>query len=555
MLEHDEFATLSHLKMTLEGMEAWTAMLAHVLGVGTLADTDYYSDKIVAHDQPGWDNRRTHRREVDRYLTKVFGKEFVVGVGDYDSWVSAPERAIARRMFQLLNYCYALPSVKGPMFDRDEYLVLIRSTYNRLGVATGTIMPSKNRHTSAQAALRWVTTEYGAIFLKSAAAAGYPGDGYVADLSSMENRPVREGYRRIGGRMHLNSSLTRVHKLVLGGVEYRPDDREWDGALYVFRSACLYEGVAGPHTTHSHLLDGALATTAARELPWDHPLRRFVAPFSVGTLAVTMGCTLAITGDAGILARHGGFTPEGVAMAHREWAQQWRMEAYADTLKRHGVAGLGADAYPYGFFAEKLSRVFTEFATEYVAVYWEDDEAVALDRGVQSFFRSYYELFPRQWCPHPPPKKVKNVQTLVAFMSRFLWAVTAQHEQTGNTADYLTSFDAGFVSVRATGTLDDLASLQPSKQNRLGVAYIQCLTAKAAPPLLFPRATDLTRFFLRSVASERCGKNFLAKMHAFREELNAWKMGALTHLPYEMRVRPMGAPCLDPQDIKCAVSV
>ncbi len=76
----------------------------------------------------------------------------------------------------------------------------------------------------------------------------------------------------------------------------------------------------------------------------------------MGTLAVTMGCTLAISGESGILARHGGFTAEGVAMAHREWAQQWRMEPFADTLRRHGVADLGADAYPYGHFAQTLSQ-------------------------------------------------------------------------------------------------------------------------------------------------------------------------------------------------------
>jgi len=359
---------------------------------------------------------------------------------------------------------------------------------------------------------------------------------------------MRPGYRTYGGAMYLTDDLKHVTKIVLQGTAYTPSDPEFAGALYVFRSGGVYEAVGGPHTVHAHYLDAALVTTCIREMDADHPFRRLLSPFTIASLAVTFGANLSIANDGAILERFGGFQPEGVKMMVREWTKRWRMESFADQLKRKGTAGLSAEAYPYGHFAEKLSYIFDKLADDYMDEYWPTDKDVAADAGLQAFFKSYHDLFPKKTCPNPPPPTCATRATLRSMTSRFMFAVTAQHEQTGNTADSLLAYDAGFVSVPAHGSLKDLASLQPSKQQRVAVQYIQGLTSKHAPSLYQADPKDFQRFLLPD-CDPSILKRYMARLWRLHTEVSGFKVA------HGIELRPMSAPALDPIDLKIAVTV
>jgi hypothetical protein len=407
----------------------------------------------------------------------------------------------------------------------------VRHTFTKLGIFNGYELPAGFDHTSEAGAIHWVTSGYGALFLEKDS----DGPGYVSNLKFMEDRPMREGYHTYGGAMYLTADLKHVTKIVLQGVAYKPTDPEWAGALYVFRSGGVYEAVGGPHTMHSHYLDAALVTTCVREMDPDHPLRRLLSPFTIASLAVTFGATISIAADGAILERFGGFKPEGVEMMCREWTKRWRMESFGDQLKRKGTAGLSAEAYPYGHFAEQLSHVFDALADEYMDEYWPTDKAVAGDAGIQSFFKSYNGIFPKKACPNPPPPECLSRATLRSFVSHFLFSVTAQHEQTGNTADSLLAYDAGFVSVPAHGNLSDLASLQPSKAQRVAVQYIQCLTSKHAPSLYQADPKDFQRFFLED-CDPNILKRYMARLWRLHQGLNDFKV------KHGIEIRPMSPP-------------
>lgn len=419
----------------------------------------------------------------------------------------------------------------------------MRDTFQRFGVYNGHAPPPGFDLHGEAAAIQWVTLGYGAGALRRDEASGR----FVADYASSEERPVRPGFRRVGGQLWLSPDLSRVVELRSFGRSYVPADAEFKGALYLLRTAMIIDQVAGPHTMWSHYLDAACVTTAIREIDYDHPLRRFVAPFTVGTLSVTYGAKLTVIDDRAMLARVSGFTAEGMAMMYTEAVREWRMETFRDACKRKGVAHFSAEQYPFAHWGQRLSACFEAFAADYVAQHWVSDAEVAADAELQLFFGKYSAMFPRI-CEHPPPPSVARRAELVTFMAHFMWAVTAQHEHTGNTADSLYAFEAGSVSAPAESVLDDVASLQPTKMNRLSVLYIQSLTTKQAPTLYRADESEVSRFFLPQ-RDQHVVKRFMDNLFALHLEINAFRTRA------GIPIRPMAPPIVDPVDIKIGVSV
>mmetsp|Transcript_2362 Transcript_2362/g.6894 ORF Transcript_2362/g.6894 Transcript_2362/m.6894 type:complete len:635 (+) Transcript_2362:104-2008(+) len=529
---------LIHMKMCWLGMEKWAAVSAHIVSVVGLADKNYLGTHNIPHrDLP------KHTRVKNRYLSKVYGYDFYVGECDYDSWISLENHINIDAFFEWLNAAYDLPKADGPQFHYDEFIKLLQRTYMRYGIYNGTPLPRDYDHTTEAAAIFWCTTGYGAMFMDRR-----PDGGYVSDLSHHENFPVRPGFAKYGGALHLSKDLKRVEKLVLHGKEYRPGDREWRGALYVFRSTGVSEAITKEHTLHAHFLWTGMVATLLREMHPNHPLRRFMSPFTINSLSITFGAKVTILGEGAILARNGGYTVEALDDVIRAQTSKWRMETYTEELRRRGMAGLSADAYPWGHFAEKLTAVYDRFISNYMSRYWPTDEAVRKDAGVQNFFKEWNGMFPKMHCPNPPPDKCESREVLKRFMNRFLFVVTAQHEQTGNTAEALMPFDAGFTSIRAGNGLHDLASMQPSKSNRIATQFIQALTSKHAPSLYRSNPRDVHQFFLADCPLSVTEK-FMAELWELHGEINEFRQS------HGIMIRQMAPPVLDPIDLKIAVTV
>merc|ERR1712190_695012 len=100
-------------------------------------------------------------------------------------------------------------------------------------------------------------------------------------------------------------------KLILRGDEYEPGDKDWEAAMYVFRTSCMIQGIFFPHTVHCHFLDGGFAATVSRQMDADHPFRRFLAPFTIGTINVNFGALEVIAARHGILWRESALCQKG----------------------------------------------------------------------------------------------------------------------------------------------------------------------------------------------------------------------------------------------------
>ncbi|KAG8456994.1 hypothetical protein KFE25_006606 [Diacronema lutheri] len=159
---HSHRGNMTHLRLCLNGMDHWTALLAHVLTIGGLTD----HDSLVNKHLPKHHEEMQHSRIKNEYLSSALGEDFVHGLGDYDGWIPQSNMRFFEKIFRTLNTSFPLPDTHGPRFHKEEYLHLVRDTFTKLGVFNGYELPAGFDHTSEGGAIHWVTSGYGALFLE-----------------------------------------------------------------------------------------------------------------------------------------------------------------------------------------------------------------------------------------------------------------------------------------------------------------------------------------------------------------------------------------------------
>lgn len=96
---HAHRGNMTHLRLTLNGMDKWTALLAHALQVSELTD----HDSLVNKHLPKHHEDKQHVRVKNEYLSRVLGEEFWHGQGDYDAWLPQSTMAFVKKVFYKLN--------------------------------------------------------------------------------------------------------------------------------------------------------------------------------------------------------------------------------------------------------------------------------------------------------------------------------------------------------------------------------------------------------------------------------------------------------------------
>ncbi|CAK0810817.1 unnamed protein product [Prorocentrum cordatum] len=122
---------------------------------------------------------------------------------------------------------------------------------------------------------------------------------FVVRSNALSNLPVRSGFERYGGDAYFDMGWNAV-KIVDAGlgplltdgtvnlVTSTPSDgAQWDRAKFRFRSSLSVLVTLVDHLYGIHLQTANIVVTAVREqLSADHPLRRFLTPFTFQTIAV-----------------------------------------------------------------------------------------------------------------------------------------------------------------------------------------------------------------------------------------------------------------------------
>lgn len=142
------------------------------------------------------------------------------------------------------------------------------------------------------------------------------------------------------------------------------------------------------------------------------------------------------------------------------------------TIEADATKSFSEELYPYGRDAAEFFEVISNFVSEYVDVYYKDDDAVTKDTELANFWDGLHTLEDNSAFPLLSGKPI-----LVEVLSTYIMLVTGIHNQVGNVADYLTNPTFAAAKIRPGATRSDL-------QGTFQGLNIGLMTSQITPRLL-----------------------------------------------------------------------
>eukprot|EP00913_Durusdinium_trenchii_P015080 g14142.t1 len=307
--------------------------------------------------------------------------------------------------------------------------------------------------------------------------------------------------------------------------------RRWERAKFRFRSSLFSLVTLVDHLYGIHLQTANLFVTALREqMSPEHPIRRFLTPFTYQTIAVNDNAAHNLTAPRSMGPRCFAFTERGLALAFAA-APNLLVNGQAVPEKEGGpnlkdyvayLKGKGIDT-EYWRQAMELHGIFETFLDEYLACYYPNKEDVAVSRGffftsgpnprsredlltdteLMKFANQFFmklegvtpESLSHKAVPFTSDAKAKWIATV-------MWTVTAGHEQEGAVEVY--AQDVSWTAFKI-GT----------KQTATSQALLMSFTSTPMPKLL---GDDWTHLFPKP---KDTSKDPAAAFRRFQENLKA----------------------------------
>ena len=207
---------------------------------------------------------------------------------------------------------------------------------------------------------------------------------FVVKTNALSALPVREGHERYGGDAYFDESWKPVMIVDHGlgpmqehddpvKVVTKPGDPEWARAKFRFRSSAFVLVTLVDHLYHVHLQTTNLFVTALREqLSADHPIRRFLTPFTYQTISINDNAKFNLVAPRSMGPRCFALTQKGLELAFTAAPNLvvpgtkdiFNLRTYIQQLKASGVDT------EYWRQALELYEIMERFVANYLSCYY-----------------------------------------------------------------------------------------------------------------------------------------------------------------------------------------
>jgi len=378
---------------------------------------------------------------------------------------------------------------------------------------------------------------------------------FVVRCNALAGLPVRKGFARYGGDAYFDSAWKPVKIVDLGykqevaddGREtptvIRPGDPRWEEAKFRFRSSLSVLVTLVDHLFGSHMQAANLMVTAVREcLDTDHPLRRFLTPFTYETISVNSNARQNLVAPKSMSSRCFAFSEQGLQMAfagapkliqagtevpRSEGGPLFNREKYAEWKKKQGVDT------EYWRQSTKFWHVVRRFVVRYLDYYYDTHADVARDKAIADMIR---QIVHQMHIVSPsdlghqeeedymdndgsPEKAEKVYEMIVDVISNLIVTCTAIHEQVGAVEAYVQ--DVAFCAFKWVP-----GALIGTKQTALAQAILMSFTST---PMLKLLGEDWTHLFIERPAPaqgalnpSQCFKYFQQDLRELAQQCDAY---------------------------------
>jgi len=345
---------------------------------------------------------------------------------------------------------------------------------------------------------------------------------WVVRTNFLADLPVRDGLDSYGGDCYFDAETWRVTKIIRRRPNarafdppdeqqdtYTPEHKDWEYIKFVFRSSLFSLVTLVDHLYAIHLQVGNVVTIAAREeLSPEHPIRRFLVPYSYQTISVNDNARNNLINPRSMGPRNFAFTDQGTALA---WAAAPSLfpsgpelrkafhndhtgyltilvdfEQYLTFLSKNGMNT------PYRVQALEYWRITKRFVVAFLKQYYPTPGDLAADVEARRFVQSSFEQM--QMTDHDalPELSADHLWFFTTnLITRFCYLVTAGHEHVGTVPVY--AQDVSFTAFQwPKGTTCG------TKQTAITSATLMAFTSLPMPMLLTEPGSggDWTHLFL-----------------------------------------------------------
>ncbi|OQS07110.1 hypothetical protein THRCLA_00867 [Thraustotheca clavata] len=253
------------------------------------------------------------------------------------------------------------------------------------------------------------------------------GSYYSITLEFMQGIEVRPGYATYGADAFFNSK-GKVTKIIRKGVTYRPKDDGWEYAKLCFRGSLNTRVTAVDHLLGIHLTVANYLVTSSREqLPPNHPLRRLIKPFTFRSVIVNFAASWGLIWPRAMLQRAFAVSEKGIDTLWKTGLASFKYEPFPEHMERQKV-----DTISMPFHEDGLDYWYIchTFVSDYLNLYYANDEALTQDTAVRAFWNFLNEKLPTGVRP-------LSLANLKDFITHAIVLVSAMHNHLGTLAEYV----------------------------------------------------------------------------------------------------------------------
>merc|ERR1719206_1334251 len=359
------------------------------------------------------------------------------------------------------------------------------------------------------------------------------GADFVADFSALSTFRVKPGYEQYGAIAYFDAKYSIVgiywchaKRMVM------PRDKDWEHAKYVWRTTMFAFVTVRDHLFETHVIESNLLTVSTiEELPPTHPLRHFLKPFIYRTVTINQRATKALSNERGLIHRCWAFDFPQVLEIFAFAADNYRFRTIPERVH---PSMKKVDDSVFGFHADAMAfwRVMRKYVAGFLAIHFEDAEAILRDRAINAFALRLSVLL------EVPPFECNgdDAERFIDVLTQLLCSVTGIHEHVGQVSDYIMSPDWMGTRLRANS---NMCSVQEYSQ----ILALVCATGMDSPKLM----GDWSHLIPKDEHYER--------VLALYNEWGADLITASDEVQRRNKTRKYPIEAFDPRKMECSVSV
>ena len=425
--------SLALFKMMFKGADLYTSLIWYLRGFYSISDPYVPAKYFKVEDRKAV---ATKEASID-----LDGLELQYGVNDFDA-PDRPMNSTFRLLYWMMRNAPEMQSSHMPMPSIDKYKAMLSEVFKSTFVA---YRPLDTDPDDPATVCAYFTSDFGAPWLER------KGDRYVVDLSHWESAELKCGgtiYENYGGYLEFDESHQDV-SITVQGIRYTPSDTGWGRARYILMSTALISVVLEQHTLQIHYLNSALFSLKARtHLTVNHPIYRFLRPFTLRSVMINEHAVHSILTESGLLFHGTALSWPAMVDLYKHAAKEYRHVPVPEVLRVKGLLDENSEqpSSPVVFAEEslKLYSIIERFVTGYIDLYYSDDMSVQSDRTLSEF---YQEIRKGQPDTSGIPEQLSK-KSLVDLLAVYIWNVTFWHDYTSQTGNSLSDYRLGAVLIK-----------------------------------------------------------------------------------------------------------